>query len=203
MNALFLTTAHKNACHSHPPALNTSSSTGCGSAWLERSVRDAEAGGSNPLIPTRMVEGLVVTTTSPFSFGRCPAGRCTRAQDLTRRNSRLAPNPKREAPNDLQSLGDSFSGCSVRARRLTRQRSQIDTCARRHERVAKTSFSWHQGNVGMEHPFPVATHERLIWSHSTARRMAAGPSNAGHAATHGAFSSHSSTPPTPPKPPCT
>ena len=31
----------------------TSLMTGCGSVWLERSVRDAEAGGSNPLIPTR------------------------------------------------------------------------------------------------------------------------------------------------------
>ena len=26
--------------------------SGCGSAWLERCVRDAEAGGSNPLTPT-------------------------------------------------------------------------------------------------------------------------------------------------------
>ena len=26
--------------------------TGCGSVWLERCVRDAEAGGSNPLTPT-------------------------------------------------------------------------------------------------------------------------------------------------------
>ena len=30
--------------------------TGCGSVWLERSVRDAEAGGSNPLIPTRFLK---------------------------------------------------------------------------------------------------------------------------------------------------
>ena len=26
--------------------------SGCGSAWLERCVRDAEVGGSNPLTPT-------------------------------------------------------------------------------------------------------------------------------------------------------
>ena len=26
--------------------------SGCGSVWLERCVRDAEAGGSNPLTPT-------------------------------------------------------------------------------------------------------------------------------------------------------
>ena len=31
---------------------------GCGSVWLERSVRDAEAGGSNPLIPTTNMGGL-------------------------------------------------------------------------------------------------------------------------------------------------
>ena len=29
-----------------------SDKSGCGSVWLERCVRDAEAGGSNPLTPT-------------------------------------------------------------------------------------------------------------------------------------------------------
>lgn len=40
-----------------------SSSSGCGSVWLERSVRDAEAGGSNPLIPTSEI------TTTRYAGG--------------------------------------------------------------------------------------------------------------------------------------
>ena len=36
----------------HCPAL-----TGCGAAWLARSVRDAEAPGSNPGIPTTVQDG--------------------------------------------------------------------------------------------------------------------------------------------------
>ena len=40
--------------------------SGCGSVWLERCVRDAEAGGSNPLTPTICsVYGILDTTFGP------------------------------------------------------------------------------------------------------------------------------------------
>ena len=51
-----LTTPDKKTCHCRKRVVFTLSATGCGSVWLERSVRDAEAGGSNPLIPTRTQE---------------------------------------------------------------------------------------------------------------------------------------------------
>ena len=41
--------------------------TGCGSAWLERSVRDAEAARSNRAIPTRKNRGPRVSV-APFPF---------------------------------------------------------------------------------------------------------------------------------------
>ena len=43
-------------------------STGCGSAWLERSVRDAEAARSNRAIPTRKIKGLQITSVAPFFY---------------------------------------------------------------------------------------------------------------------------------------
>ena len=44
-------------------------STGCGSAWLERSVRDAEAARSNRAIPTSKIKGLQITSVAPFFIG--------------------------------------------------------------------------------------------------------------------------------------
>ena len=43
----------------------SSLATGCGSVWLERSVRDAEAARSNRAIPTRKIKGLCESMT-PF-----------------------------------------------------------------------------------------------------------------------------------------
>ena len=41
--------------------------SGCGSVWLERCVRDAEAGGSNPLTPTIFLPKKWSTKTQVFS----------------------------------------------------------------------------------------------------------------------------------------
>ena len=43
--------------------------SGCGSAWLERCVRDAEAGGSNPLTPT--IFFVKKWSTKPSGFTSC------------------------------------------------------------------------------------------------------------------------------------
>ena len=43
--------------------------SGCGSAWLERCVRDAEAGGSNPLTPT--IFFAKKWSTKPSGFTSC------------------------------------------------------------------------------------------------------------------------------------
>lgn len=42
--------------------------TGCGSVWLERSVRDAETARSNRAIPTRNFKGLPIHISNPFFF---------------------------------------------------------------------------------------------------------------------------------------
>ena len=39
--------------------------SGCGSVWLERCVRDAEAGGSNPLTPTIFLPGFGKNENNP------------------------------------------------------------------------------------------------------------------------------------------
>ena len=44
-------------------------SSGCGSVWLERCVRDAEAGGSNPLTPTIFLQKK--WSTKPPGFTSC------------------------------------------------------------------------------------------------------------------------------------
>ena len=41
--------------------------SGCGSVWLERCVRDAEAGGSNPLTPTIFLQKKWSTKTQVFT----------------------------------------------------------------------------------------------------------------------------------------
>ena len=43
--------------------------SGCGSVWLERCVRDAEAGGSNPLTPT--IFFAKKWSTKPSGFTSC------------------------------------------------------------------------------------------------------------------------------------
>ena len=42
--------------------------SGCGSVWLERCVRDAEAGGSNPLTPTIFLPHRRFMTKTHISF---------------------------------------------------------------------------------------------------------------------------------------
>ena len=37
--------------------------SGCSSAWLERSVRDAEVAGSNPVTPTEVLAAVFVIST--------------------------------------------------------------------------------------------------------------------------------------------
>ena len=46
--------------------------SGCGSAWLERCVRDAEAGGSNPLTPTIFFAQMGKKTWSRQASLRAP-----------------------------------------------------------------------------------------------------------------------------------
>ena len=42
--------------------------SGCGSVWLERCVRDAEAGGSNPLTPTIFFAKKMVNEDASLLF---------------------------------------------------------------------------------------------------------------------------------------
>ena len=42
--------------------------SGCGSAWLERCVRDAEAGGSNPLTPTIFLFSVIQSFMTGFFY---------------------------------------------------------------------------------------------------------------------------------------
>lgn len=55
----------KKACQEGKFSVECLLSTGCGSVWLERSVRDAEAARSNRAIPTRKIKGLCESIT-PF-----------------------------------------------------------------------------------------------------------------------------------------
>ena len=42
--------------------------SGCGSVWLERCVRDAEAGGSNPLTPTIFLFSAIQSFMAGFFY---------------------------------------------------------------------------------------------------------------------------------------
>ncbi len=62
------TRSENNPCQIKPSWLDTISSFGMWLSLVERCVRDAETGGSNPLIPTIEIKGLDVTIWPLFLF---------------------------------------------------------------------------------------------------------------------------------------
>ena len=71
---------------------------GCGSAWLERLVRDQEVAGSNPVTPTKSHEPQGVTFLAALPFLR-QAGIDTRNFPLNLMGERLAlPSARGCAP---------------------------------------------------------------------------------------------------------
>lgn len=92
-------------------------SSGCGSVWLERCVRDAEAGGSNPLIPTRHLPGSRCLHRGPFLF-RAPA---------RRRLRHMFSDPARPIPSIL-SVRRADAGMPIRIRHHSASRDQPRLC---------------------------------------------------------------------------